>query len=405
MANTTDFISAVHDEIVRVLDLGDADGSNLVQMAWPGISLGPADFHSADDPQGPVDPEVAGEAVAALANVVPAFSRARFENSGFDVDEVYEILLASAVPSGATRDTVATDPLHHRFSAAQQVLAQARRARHDDPNGFYHPCTASPGDWYDEAATAGWTTVRLGQADMKPASASNSPFMTSGGHELARSAAWRLKPVVADNAALRHKLRGAAATAPVASTTTDRDEQGFAPAAAPTSGIGRGGLDIAGVDLLRPNLGIPNLARRLAVKHMVDRQTPALPSSPGTDGFSISFRMCRVTLERPWLALDLLDARNWWMSATPSGTYSTGTTNINPGIFPLLTTSFVAIRDLKFSANWAADDRKHLGNASSFGFFDLRSGVVKHGTVEVKGLQIIAWLSRVMPRLPPLSPP
>jgi len=370
MATTTDLINAVHDEIVRVL--GDVDGASLVQMGWPGISLGPADFRRTDDPQGPVDADVAGETVAALANIVPVFSKVRFENSGRTVDEIYETLLTGAV----------SDPLDERFTAAREALLQARRACHDDPQRFYHPCTASPGDWYDEAATAGWTAVQLSSSDMQPASVASSPFMAAGGLELARTSAWRLKPIVADNAILRHKLQHA-----VAGT------------------LGRGGLDIAGVDLLRPNLGIATLAKRLAVKNLVDRHTPMLPSSPGTNGFSISFRMRRVTIDRPWLALELLGADDWWMPGTPGGAYSTGAVASNPGAFAALTTAFVVIRDLKISANWAADDRKHLGNASTFACFDLRSGTVKHAAVEVKGLQVIAWLARVMPRLPPRSPP
>ncbi len=373
MANTTDLISAVHDEIVRGLGDAEADGANLVQLAWPGISLVPADFRRTDAPQGPVDVDVAAETVAALANMVPTSSKLRFENSGRTVDEVYEMLVTGAVPG---------DPQDRRFTAAQEALVQARRGCHDDPQRFYHPCTASPGDWYDEAATAGWTTVQLGSSDMQPASVSSSPFMASGGLELARTGAWRLKPVVADNAVLRHKLQRAVA-----------------------GELGRGDLDIAGVDLLRPNLGITNLAKRLAVKHLVDRHTPMLPSSPGTNGFSISFRMCRVTIDRPWLALALLGAGDWWMPGTPGGTYSTGDADSNPGAFAALTTSFVVIRDLKISAAWSAEDRKHLGNASTFACFDLRNGAVKHGAVEVKGLQVIAWLARVMPRLPPLSPP
>lgn len=412
MANTIDFMNAVHDEVARVL--GDADGG-FMQLAWPGMPLNPADFRRADAPHGAVDPDIAMESLAALANIVPTFNKIRFQNSGFDVDDLYEILLTSAIPTGATADTVADDPRHRRFCAAQRALMQARRGRHADPGATYYPCTASPTAWYDEAATAGWTTIQLGHADIKPASASNmscSSFARSGGLELARTGAWRLRAAVLDNAAIRNKLRAAALARPGpgkrpldAPASAARSTELFAPAAAPTHAIGRGGLDIDSVDLLRRDLGVIDLARRLAVKNLFDRQTPALPPSPTTDGFNCSFRACRVDIARPWLDLDLLGAGDWWMCATPAGAYSTGDADVNAGMFPLLTTSFVAIRDLKLAANWAQDDRKHLGNAASFGCFDLRNGIVANNTIEVKGLQIIAWMSRVMPRLPPESAP
>lgn len=112
-----------------------------------------------------------------------------------------------------------------------------------------------------------------------------------------------------------------------------------------------------------------------------------------------------MNIDRPWLKLALLSTKNWWMFDTPAGEYATGSADSNPGMFPLLGTSFIAIRDLKISANWSQEDRNNLGNAASFGPFDLRDGTVNNNTIEVKGLQIIAWISRLMPKLPPLSPP
>ena len=83
--------------------------------------------------------------------------------------------------------------------------------------------------------------------------------------------------------------------------------------------------------------------------------------------------------------------------------YSTGTIDNNPGAFPLLPIAFVAIRDLRISANWSNEDRAGMGNAASFGFFDLKGGAFTQDTYEVKGLQIVAWLSRATPPLPPLA--
>jgi hypothetical protein len=57
MANTTDFISAVYDELAKFLSV-DATSGSLLQMAWPGYSLSPTDFRRSDAPNGPYDPDV-----------------------------------------------------------------------------------------------------------------------------------------------------------------------------------------------------------------------------------------------------------------------------------------------------------------------------------------------------------
>ncbi|MBK7830303.1 hypothetical protein [Nannocystis sp.] len=453
MANTTDFISAVYDQLAKFLSV-DAGSTNFLQMAWPGYSLSPTDFRRADAPNGPYDPDVAKEALSHLANIVPAFSKARFENSGYEVDDLYEIVLTSAIPMGATQDTVAANPIYRLFSDAQYEFTTARRGVHDDPNAYYYPCSATPSNWYDESAAQGWTTINLSQSDVKPASDAGSSFGKSGGLEMARAAVWRLKPSVADSVVLRKNLdsvlgkagvfrRGvkvpgpaaapvpAAAPGPAAPVMLKRGldpglvgalKRGapgvaaptlhpdlarslFTRASGPTPVLKRGAVDVGRVDLQRRDLGIADLASRFALKAALDRQLPSKPPSPATDGFSISFRLCRVNLDRPWLKLALLSTKNWWMFDTPGGEYSSGSADSNPGMFPMLTTSFIVIRDLKITANWSQEDRANLGNAAGFGCFDLRDGTVNNNTIEVKGLQIIAWISRLMPKLPPLSPP
>lgn len=429
MTTTTNFIGAVYDELARLLGVAPGTASFL-QMAWPGYALSPADFKPSSAQTGPYDPVVARETFSQLVNIEPAFSASRFENSGLEVDDMYEILLASAIPSGTTQDTIATNPLYHLFSEAQFELMQAKRGLHDDPSGFYYPCSATPVDWFDEAAAQGWPTLTLRQSDVKPTPAVPPRFTRPGLKEAAALDVWRLRPSAAVTASLRDKLAairpgrilGAPAPSiasagrlkkpgvgPLKPTITPAEDspikRRFTPARAPDPSLARHAPDVARIDLSRRDLGVASLAQRLALKAALDRELPTEPASPATDGFTISFKFCRVNIDRPWLKLALLSTRNWWMFDTPSGEYSTGAADDNPGKFPLLTTSFIAIRDLKITANWSAEDRGHLTEASSFGFFDLQGGTVTNNTLEVRGLQVIAWISRLMPRLPPQSPP
>lgn len=444
MANSTDFISSVYDELARQLQITDANPSVVMQLAWPGYALSPADFRRADVPNGPYDAEVARETLSTLANIAPLLSRTRFENSGFEIDDLYEIVLSSAIPVGATMESAATNPIFRLFSDAQFEFMQARRGVHDDPNLFYVPCSATPAGWYDDSGQ-GWTTITLQQSDVKPADPAKSTFTRMGGAELARQQVWKLRPSAGDKSALTSKmqklmkeprvskplqpqavdpslLKKAAATRPgipklppvspgpglqKLGPTAPIDplaKSRFVEVGAPTSAFSRSGLDLSRVDLSKRNLGVDRLSDRLLLQKLLHQELPSRPPSPATDGFSVSFRFCRVSIERPWLKLALLSAPNWWMFGTQAGTYSTGAADSNPGMFPLLPTSLLVIRDLKITANWSAEDRANLGNAQSFGFFDVRDGTLNSNTLEVKGMQVIGWVSKLMPKLPPLGP-
>jgi hypothetical protein len=166
----------------------------------------------------------------------------------------------------------------------------------------------------------------------------------------------------------------------------------------------RAAPDVQRADFSKANLGVLNLKHRLLLRSALDRALPAKPSSPATDGFQISFQVCRVSLDRPWLKLALLETRNWWMFGTPAGEYSTGRADANPGMFPLLPTSFIAIRNLRITANWSPDDKQSMNRAASFGFFDLRGAAVSSNSIAMPGMQLIGTVCTLMPLLPPLPP-
>ena len=140
------------------------------------------------------------------------------------------------------------------------------------------------------------------------------------------------------------------------------------------------------------------------MKDLIDLQLRDQPVANSTDGFSISFKFCRVNIDRPWFKLALLSHKNWSMFNTAVGEYSSGRVDENPGIFPLLPVSFIVIRDLKITANWSSQDQTTMSNAVSFGPFDITDGNMQQNTLQVKGMQIIAWVSRPTPLLPPALP-
>jgi hypothetical protein len=63
--------------------------------------------------------------------------------------------------------------------------------------------------------------------------------------------------------------------------------------------------------------------------------------------------------------------------------------------------SFIAIRDFKITANWSKEDKKAVEKSLGFGSFDLKNSTFEQNTVEINGLQILAWISKLTPPLPP----
>jgi hypothetical protein len=460
MTSTTDFIGTVYDTLAKLLNIEATSRSVIMQMAWPGYSLNPADFKPADAPKGPYDSEVAVETFSSIANIAPALNGTMFENSGYEIDDIYEILIASAIPVGATAETLATNPLNRLFSDAQYELMQARRGSKNDPNVFYYPCVATPNNWYDETASQFWPTIAIKSTDIKPLDPTTSVSAKLGIVGLVDRGVWKLKPEVVNEAVLKKDLQQvvtskgailnsrfiAANTSPpivkplnvsiaAATTKTLATSEGFAPVADPNltrtaifvanlATVRNGAIlstksvpvntlsnnsfktSLQEVSINKQNLAVEtggnlNVAQRFLVNDLIGQKFIVKQPSPETSGFSISFRFCRVNIDRKWFKLALLSTRNWYMYGTPANEYSTGTVDNNSGMFPLLPLSFIVISDLKITANWSKDDRVNLEKAISFGPFDVRNSTINQNTLEVKGLQIIAWISKLMPPLPP----
>lgn len=468
MANVADFIGTIYDTLAKLMNLESTSQSIFMQMSWPGYSLSPADFKPADVPNAPYDNDIAGEVFSNIANIVPVFNKARFENSGFELDDIYEILIASAIPVGTTQDNLNTNPLNRLFSDAQFELLQARRSSKSDPNVFYYPCTATPSNWYDEAAAQFWPTITIKSTDIKPANTPTSSFNKAGGQVLVNQGVWKLKPDSIDNTVLKTNLQktvnnrdtlvqqrlrvnvaapafrtrpldaniALVTRAPVAATlstiTTSmatprlaatnlmrtpefsnslsvaRNTSIFRAKSVPSSTFSNSNFkaNVQRIDVDQQNLELKNVsnlnvAQRFLVKDLISQQIPSKPASTTTEGYSISFKFCRVNIDREWFKLALLSNRNWYMFNTPANEYSTGNADNNPGMFPLLPLSLITICDLKITANWSQEDRINLDKAIAFGPFDIRNRTFNQDTLEVKGLQIIAWISRLMPSLPP----
>ncbi len=456
MASITELLGAAYDALLQSVNTGS---NTFLQLAWPGIALSPADFKDPANPAGPYDAGYAEETFSFLSNIAPVFSATQFINSGFEVDDLYQLVISGAVPVGVALDQLLTNPAYRLFSDAQYEFVSARRGSRKDPSVFYYPCQALPSDWYTEACANSWPTFSMGGAQAPPP-LSQSQLGQRGGAGLLLKGLWQLKPA-ADEQALKGRLQQAiqtestrlngllrpvavkkirpleqnfnfSATTRPAGTTVPRPAGGLPAAGAISANMTR---LLASVDLkkqLRPDplVSTAHLApalvdqtkidpsrfeiastkelafnKKLVLTSLLNRLLVPQPVSPASQNFAISFRYAQVTISRPWLKLALLTAGNWYIPGTAANAYATGTTIGNTGMFPLLPTSFIVIRNLRITANWSAEDRATAGKAAALGPFSTAGATFNQDTLEIPGLQVVAWLSRLMPPLPPLKDP
>lgn len=462
MANVMDLMTNLYDMLAKQFG-PSSGGGTFLQIGWPGVSLSPADFKPFNNPNGPYDANCAEETVSFLANIAPACNALKFENSGFEIDDLYQIVIAGAVPKSADPHNLLTSPAYKLFSDAQYEFVRAQKGSTRDPTSFYYPCKVTPIDWFTEESAQRWNTLSLAGSQVKPAS-KGSPFVKLGGQQLVATDVLKIPPAGRKPAVLSSELQAGidrrvsnlearvpVATANVKPLSSARMRlllpaggqfvQGVSPlgvTATPStmtvdsSSFARRFVEVnatrAAKTGLRPSLPVSRLAtkdlpaidtarfdiiptknltfnRQLYLRNVLAEQLEPKSVAITTDAFSISFKYCLVTLDRSWLKAALLSTRNWYMLDTKAGEYSKGRINDNPGMFPMIPSAFIAIRDLKIVANWSRQDAQTVAQSKSFGPFDIRSGTFNQGVIEAKQLQVIAWLSRLTPSLPPSKDP
>lgn len=139
-----------------------------------------------------------------------------------------------------------------------------------------------------------------------------------------------------------------------------------------------------------------------------------------TEHLSVKFKFCKVQINRPWYNHLIFSLGGWSLgnSVKKSG-FSNGHKDQPLGnIFPLLPTSFIAIRDLEISADFAKEEASMISSKiagkTSFGWGPFCiSGSYEHGssdkkfassfdgkTIRNNGLQIIGWINALVPESP-----
>ena len=145
-------------------------------------------------------------------------------------------------------------------------------------------------------------------------------------------------------------------------------------------------------------------------------------ASSETNGLRISFSYTLVTIRRPWLTFNLFNTKGWNLgNLFKRGEISNGSkVKQDNAAMPLLPTSFVVVKDVKISANWSKTDwdliksQTSAGGGFGIGPFSI-GGTYAHssskqtfqsalaaGMITVPGVQIIGFISQVLPFDPPV---
>ena len=138
------------------------------------------------------------------------------------------------------------------------------------------------------------------------------------------------------------------------------------------------------------------------------------------NSLSISYKYQLVTIDRPWLNQTIIKLPGWSMGAIAPGTYSNGQkSRQSASLMPLIPQAFIVVRDVTIKADWSKSDLDIINKATSggggfsFGPFSLggsyssKSGSKTYhpqfanGAIVQPGLQIIGWISTVLPFCPP----
>lgn len=114
-----------------------------------------------------------------------------------------------------------------------------------------------------------------------------------------------------------------------------------------------------------------------------------------------TYKHLLVSIGRGWLDDGLFKTTGWSIPGMPSGSLSTGRVEQNAGCFPLLTNSFVLVRDLVIEGSWKETDKQHAAQTASALTTGGTHAAFDGKHFSVPGMMLIGWTSTLLPLLPP----
>ena len=142
------------------------------------------------------------------------------------------------------------------------------------------------------------------------------------------------------------------------------------------------------------------------------------------ESFELSAKLGVVRIYRPWLNDLIFRMNKWFVDNFNKDGISNGELKGNESsAIPLIPTAFIVAREIEITSDFGSEDKKHVeksvSGSANVGWGPFRiSGHYSHssskdtftstfdgGTLKVPGMQIVAWVSEIVPASPPENAP
>lgn len=158
----------------------------------------------------------------------------------------------------------------------------------------------------------------------------------------------------------------------------------------------------------------------LKVKASAEGEFQYSNSSTDKDSVEISAKIAKVNIMRPWFTESLFRLGNWSNNMFEAGKISNGkidSSNAN-NYLPMYPVAFIVAKDISIKANFSHEEESHIKesikSSASVGFGpfsiggsygygksdDKMDSNFQDGEIKVPGMQIIGWISKVVPFSP-----
>lgn len=368
-----------------------------------------------------LDPTAPGAAAAALeflsvnADWVPDLSSGSYNATGRTISGTYNLIVNASSPAAGVDQTT-----FNLLKSSANEMMENGKAGSQLGAYTYFPAFASPANWFDTTVQTNWTSYSYVAG--KPA-ATPTPTPAPIAHppyRMLMAPTWRLM----------------ANAAPV--TVAQKPPPPPPPAPAPNAAhamIMRSPMFMARE---RINPAMLQIHPEPAAASLVINNagpTPALQPQ-----FTITFDYCLMELRRPWMSGDFLASANWYIAGAHAGDYASGPVAATSAVsapapiatpasgtatsapaanstpappaptppaapFSWAPVACIAIKSLVIDAGGGALDPSVTTSATAFGPFAFRPQPGTSDKLSNPGVQIVAWICRAQPLLPPMTDP
>ena len=149
-----------------------------------------------------------------------------------------------------------------------------------------------------------------------------------------------------------------------------------------------------------------SVSRQLALSSVLTQViADSTPVAPTSSSFTIELSCAVVSLTRDWLDTAWWSNPWWEVPGEQSGSWSAGDVSAAGQLIAAVPVAMVVVKDVNITATWSEQDSAQLATMPpALGPFALHSATFASGVLSIPGVQVVAWMCKVPPVLPPALP-